>query len=538
MKHRHLWKKVGALLLTCVLALTACNRETQKPESLPRYTVPTTVEGQKLFVSSQKVDSMDDSSWEPTTETTDIVPAEDDLAQELLSLPGVVKVGRKNIGNLKYDENQYLVYYEMPIDHNDPSKGTFTQRMYLNYKGNDAPNVFYIGGYNLYYGINDERETELAAKYNCNFFEPEYRFDGGSMPDGFSPTETDYWEYLNCAQASEDFHSMIEGLKTIFNGKWCIEGISKGGEFTVYQAGKHPEDADLYVAEAAMLKCNNGYPGLYEYMYTKAGDDTYGKDQAKEYRDMVLAFQVELIKNRDVLEERYWKEATEKYGMTFSSTFTKELLFDCTVLDLNYIWQFALEEEFESIKMTMEMKPKDGETDKTKQENFYSKAISTMTDLYGPWQYAVKERWLAPEEGQIYNYLFQCATEDGYYAYDFSYLRKALEKDGSGASLFVTEDMEKDLYLLRLDEKHQQTFPYNDEACRIRCRAVEETQKPLILVNPTTDVHYVAEIKESSNPNVHIFPVIGGGHGDAEISYLTEKQFQEYDQVVKQALGL
>ncbi len=538
MKHRHLWKKVGALLLTCVLALTACNRFTQDSESvsLPRYTVPTMAWGQGTSMTDPGSETQEES-WEPTTEGEDIVPANDELANQLMELPGVVKVGRKNIDNIRFDENQYLIYYEMPIDHNDPAKGTFTQRLYLNYKGKDAPNDFYIGGYSIYYGVHDEKESQLATKYNCNFFEAEYRFDGLSAPEGFSTTELDYWEYLNCAQASEDFHYMIEGFKNIFSGKWCIEGISKGGEFTAYQAEKHPEDADLYVAESAMLKCNNAYPGLYEYMYTTAGDDTYGKDQAQEYRDLMLEFQVELIKHRDELEDRYWKTATEQYGLGFSSTFTKELLFDCTVIDLNYIWQFALEEEFETIRTAMEAKPKD-ESDKLVVEYFYQKAIEAILEVYGPWQYALTERKMASEEGRLYNYLFQCATEDGYYAYDFSHLREALEKDGSGATLFVTEDMEKDLYLLRLDEKHQKAFPYNDEVMQTRCRAVENTQKPMILVNPTTDVHYIAEITESNNPNVHIFKVIGGGHGDAELSYLTEKQAQEYEQVVKQALGI
>ncbi|MBR3057963.1 MAG: hypothetical protein IKG93_08340 [Clostridiales bacterium] len=537
MKYRHLSKKAAVLFLTIILALTACNRYTTKttPVSQEAYTVPTGVSvPEKTQLVTESIEEED-----PTSDLTDAqvdaskdisisktVDADDDLAKELLTLPGVVKVGT----DPKFEENQYLIYYEMPIDHNDPGKGTFVQRLYLYYRGKDAPNVFNIGGYNIYCGVLGEKENMLSERYNCNFFEPEYRFDGLSRPEGFTSSNTENWEYLTCAQASEDYHFMIESLKSQFSGKWCIEGMSKGGEFTAYQAGKHPEDAELFIAESAMLKNCDGFPGLYEYCYTTAGDDTFGKEKAKEYRDMLLQFQVELIKNRDVLQDEYWKKANELYHEEFSSTFTKELLFDCSVLDLNYIWQFAMTEEFDSVREALEVKD---------DPNLFPQyAINAMTEIYGPWQYAVTYRKDLWEQGTIYNYLFQCFHEDGYYAYDFSYLRKALEKDGSGASLYVTEDMEKDLFKLRIQADHQKQFSFSRDAVDTRLKAVETTEKPLILVNPTTDVHYIAEVTESNNPNVHIFPVIGGGHGDSEWNSLTEEQLAEYDKIVKAALGI
>ena len=93
------------------------------------------------------------------------VPADGDLAAELSGLPGVTKVCRRTT----FSQDQYLLYYEMPIDHSDPSKGTFTQRLYLYYKGKDAPNMFEAGGYNLYYGMYngafyDEAEPLFSQK--------------------------------------------------------------------------------------------------------------------------------------------------------------------------------------------------------------------------------------------------------------------------------------------------------------------------------------------------------------------------------------
>ena len=90
------------------------------------------------------------------------VPADGDLAAELSGLPGVTKVCRRTT----FSEDQYLLYYEMPIDHSDPSKGTFTQRLYLYYKGKDAPNMFEAGGYNLYYGMYNKSITATLSKPN------------------------------------------------------------------------------------------------------------------------------------------------------------------------------------------------------------------------------------------------------------------------------------------------------------------------------------------------------------------------------------
>ena len=284
-------------MLSAVIFLSSCGRndtatsETKSDTSSPT-TSETTVETSPSETSSVTTEGSDPSLITVTeapdgtdfSVSGDMKDAHDELAEEFRKLPGVVNVQKRS----HYDDSQYVLFFEMPVDHKDPAKGTFLQRVYVKYRGKDAPNMCTIGGYNLYYGMYDgdfydEAEPLFSEKYGCNLIEPEYRFDGNSRPNGFSSDKADYWEYLTCEQASEDFHEIIESLKTFFSGKWCIEGMSKGGEFTAYQLGRHPEDADLFIAECAMLKIGQNSPGLCDYIYTTAGDDRYGKEKAKRY---------------------------------------------------------------------------------------------------------------------------------------------------------------------------------------------------------------------------------------------------------------
>ena len=543
-------------MLSAVILLSSCGKtdttatETESATQAPVTTSETTEETEHS--ETTPVTTETDPSLITAIEVPDgidfprsanMTDAHDELAEEFRKLPGVVNVQKST----KYDDSQYVLIYEMPVDHNDSSKGTFPQRVYVKYKGKDAPNMFTIGGYNLYYGMYDgdfydEAEPLFAKKYGCNLIEPEYRFDGSSRPDGFSNDKTDYWEYLNCEQASEDFHEIIESLKTLLSGKWCIEGMSKGGEFTAYQLGRHPEDADLFIAECAMLKIGENSPGLPDYVYTTAGDDRYGKENAKEYRDLLLEFQVEMLKHEDEFCEEYWKNATEMYGLKFASSFTKEILYECTVFDLAHIFQYDSEDMpdgdlFEEMKEALEVK--DADTDWQKLQ-FKERSFEVMENLYGPWHYAYDERDVSgsSDDMNLYAFMFQCYREDGYYAYDFSYLRDALKKSGSDVSLYITEEMEPEVFGYRIADVHKELFAYDPDVLNTRVGAVENTEKPLIIVNGLSDIYQVTEIKESGNPNVHIFNLPSSFHDEVTIEYLSYEQFKEYDEIVCSALDI
>ena len=50
---------------------------------------------------------------------------------------------------------------------------------------------------------------------------------------------------------------------------------------------------------------------MYEALYNTIGNERYGETKAKEYRDLMLDFQVEAIKNRDYLQPVVWNLISE-----------------------------------------------------------------------------------------------------------------------------------------------------------------------------------------------------------------------------------
>lgn len=45
-------------------------------------------------------------------------------------------------------------------------------------------------------------------------------------------------------------------------------------------------------------------------------------------------------------------------------------------------------------------------------------------------------------------------------------------------------------------------------------------------------------MKESDNPNVHIFNLPASFHDEVTLDYLSDEQFKEYDEVVRSALNI
>ena len=58
----------------------------------------------------------------------------------------------------------YEFWYEQPIDHNNPSKGTFKQRVLLGHRDFNTPMVAILEGY----GIYSPAESELSKLFKTN----------------------------------------------------------------------------------------------------------------------------------------------------------------------------------------------------------------------------------------------------------------------------------------------------------------------------------------------------------------------------------
>ncbi len=513
--------KILSLLLLTALFAAACSLNGGK-------TAETDISSETSVTSSESSEvSVEESSSATDTQilsSLNLLPVKGDdaLVNEIESLPDVVAVGRiEEVSGA----DEYVIVFEFPIDHKDPKAGTFYQIASLKYRDRNAPTLFLCGGYEISYTTSEEKETHLSRAYNCNFIEAEFRCYGRSCIEGFSIEDPESYKVLNNEDASEDFHQMIENLKTVFSGKWIFEGSSKGGEFTCYQAYRHPEDADVFVAEAAMLRCGQNFPGMYKYAYTVAGDDRYGKKEAKEIRDLITSFQVEAIRYRDKIQDHL-----QDYTAGKKIIVPVEILFDCLVLDQVYYWQYCDQEYIDMVKDILSRK-KDGKL--TIPENDYcNKIFQAILRGYGPWQY----EYFDPESSVLGYFNYQCYREDGNYLYDFSYLRKALAKEDKDLKLNVTEDMEKDIFAMRIPDKVREYNSYSSQSLEDRLSAVDKTSKPLILINGLTDIHSVSEITECQNPNVHIFNIPEAMHIEAEINYMSSEQREEFDSLLRSIL--
>ena len=134
------------------------------------------------------------------------------------------------------------LWFEEPIDHDDPAQGTFLDYAALQHVDDDAPLVLYSSGY----GAGRTRvPSEPAAILGANQLSVEYRFYEGSKP------ETIPWDRLRVAQATADQHDMVAALSSIYGGPRIATGGSKGGEHAMQFAHDYPGDVDGVVAYAA-----------------------------------------------------------------------------------------------------------------------------------------------------------------------------------------------------------------------------------------------------------------------------------------------
>ncbi|MBU0712229.1 hypothetical protein KJ762_13895 [bacterium] len=124
---------------------------------------------------------------------------------------------RERIGNLKgvtvvelvpyYDfDREFLMEIEQPVDHQDSSAGTFTQRAYLLHNNESGPMVLASGGFSA---ASDDLH-EMTVALNANQISVTHRYFSGAVPG------TEDYQYLTMEQAAGDYHRIVELFKEIY----------------------------------------------------------------------------------------------------------------------------------------------------------------------------------------------------------------------------------------------------------------------------------------------------------------------------------
>lgn len=241
---------------------------------------------------------------------------EETVQERIEKLPGV------KLSKLEAKE-PFKEFYEImltqPLDHKNPSAGTFQQRVTVGHVDYSKPVVIITEGYAM--GKNYIRE--LAEILKCNQIRVEHRYFGKSMP------EKKEWKYLNTAQATADYHNIKNLFRSMYPGKWISTGWSKGGQTSMVYRKNYPEDVALTVAYDAPLNFE------LEDKRIDAFFDTVG-DQ--ETRDELKAFQKRVLEKKDEMVKLFKAEA-EKRKLTYSIGYEKGL--EYTVLEYPFsFWQY------------------------------------------------------------------------------------------------------------------------------------------------------------------------------------------------------
>lgn len=248
--------------------------------------------------------------------------ADEALKQKLKALPNVVEVNE--IQNQKGFESRYIVKFKQPLDHKNPDKGYFTQRVIVMNHGADRPTLLVTEGYGAGYAAGPNYNNELSTYFNTNIVFVEHRFFLESTPE---PCD---WQYHRDQEAMADLHEVVKALKSIYPKKWISTGISKGGETCMEFRSYYPDDIDVSVPYVGPV-CYGVIDGRHEPFLRQVGT-------AAE-RKMIENFQIAVLKKKAEFMPRF-KADCEKKGLQFYIPL--EEVYDYCVLEYSFsVWQWG-----------------------------------------------------------------------------------------------------------------------------------------------------------------------------------------------------
>ena len=244
-----------------------------------------------------------------------------ELYDRLIALKGVVSVEELDKG---FFEERYVVMFDQPLDHKNPSKGHFEQRFVVAHAGFDRPTVIVTEGYGGARALNPRYREELSSRLGANQIFVEHRYFGESTP---SPRN---WDYLNAENAAADLHAVRQALAAVYPEKWIGTGVSKGGENSLIYRMYYPQDVDVTVAYVGPI-CFGVEDGRHEPFLERVG--------TAEERAAIREFQTEVLKRRKELVPLF-DEYCKSKGYEFRTNIDE--VFDLCVLEYPFsIWQWG-----------------------------------------------------------------------------------------------------------------------------------------------------------------------------------------------------
>jgi len=380
----------------------------------------------------------------------------------------------------------YELRVRQNIDHDDPIRGAFLQRVFLNYRDANRPTVLVTNGYSR----ANNRPTELSQYLGANEVSVEHRYFGASIPNSLD------WSFLNLEQATADLHSVRELLAELLPGPWVASGRSKGGMTTIAFGYFFPDDVSASVPYVAPLQTSLEDERIYAYLRS-AGTPECRSDQQ--------AFQRFMLRERDqVLTRLKW--FAKGRGWTFEYM-GLEAAFEYAVLEYPFsFWQNGFD---------CGAIPESGIEDR---EAAVDRGLEYLDAVVGFSLYS--------DQGieQYGPHYFQAATQTGYYGFEtepFVDLLEALPAEPNAA--FVPKG---------LDARYDPTL-----LMRITEWVRSEAKNFIFLYGALdTWTSAAAEISPESNSIKFVLP--GRHHGDATIANLSDENRERMRAALEEWMGI
>lgn len=388
--------------------------------------------------------------------------------EKLASLPGVVEVSE--LENTAFGEGQkFLVIFEQPIDHSDPSAGTFRQRVVVCNVDQDSASVIVTEGYGAQYALRGGYRDEISRLYNTNNIVVEHRYFLESTPyPGVAPEDIN-WDYMNAEDAAGDLHNVVTALKKIYKGKWISTGISKGGQTTMFYRAYYPEDVNISVPYVGPLCSGNPdgrhEPFIAEYVGTP------------EDREAVKNFQIEMLKRKQrllPLIDSLSKANNYEFNLPIDQ------IYDYCVLEFSFsFWQWG-----HKVSGIPGAKATDREV-----FNYMKRTCSP--------DYLIK--WSATSP-----FFVQAAKELGYYGYD-------MDQFGKYRKYFSIENTDNYMDILFMPEG--KTFEFDDYLYKKVSEFLKTTDAKMIFIYGQYDPWSAVMPDDPGKENIKFFIQPGGSHG-------------------------
>ncbi|HTL35053.1 MAG TPA: S28 family serine protease [Kofleriaceae bacterium] len=207
-----------------------------------------------------------------------------DILDELRAIPGMTDVTEQT--SMVDGYRFFVMEYDQPVDHDNPSGPHFGQRMTLLHRDYSAPTVVYNSGY---FVSTRGFRGQVASIVDGNQLSMEYRYFEPSRP---APAD---WTRLDIKQAATDQHRITQALKARIykGGKFLTTGASKGGMTSLFHRRFFPDDVDGTVAfvapfdypDDAVQSPTNRYIEFLE----NVGTDATCRQKLKDFQNTVIA---------------------------------------------------------------------------------------------------------------------------------------------------------------------------------------------------------------------------------------------------------